>query len=256
MLVLDEAMERGQARQKLRLDGQGELFGVLESDLTETALPEIDEWPEHQLLSFEKEVLGLYLTSHPLTRYRKDLTILTNADTETLADLENNVTVKLGGVLAEVKEITTKKGDRMAFLTLEDMKGRVELTLFPALFQTVRPYVRVDLPVLIEGVMDKSEERVKVKVSSLVPLDDAKADRRSTVHVTLPIPDLSKDQLVRLKEILETNRGKSTVMLHLAAGATDSEVIIALPPDLNVEPSEAMRKSVRGLCTGATVEVT
>ena len=254
MLVLEEALEQGQARQKERRGGQSALFDGLQSPPRHTQQPAIEEWPESQLLSFEKEVLGFYLTSHPLIRYQGDIRELTTTDTETLAGMANGTQVSIGGLVAEVKEISTKKGDQMAFLSLEDMKGKIEVIIFPDLFRTVRPYLKVDVPLLIRGVLDKGEERQKVKAFAVVPLDEAKKERISKVHFRLRTPGLSKEQLLRLREILEENKGGCEALLHLIV-PPQSEVIMALSPELTVEPSERMRQSVEGLFGEKTVEM-
>jgi DNA polymerase-3 subunit alpha len=254
MLVLEEALEQGQARQKERRGGQSALFDGLQSPTRQTQLPAIEEWPEIELLSFEKEVLGFYLTSHPLIRYQEDIRDLTTTDTETLADMANGAQVSIGGLVAEVKEISTKKGDQMAFLSLEDMKGKIEVIIFPDLFRTVRPYLKVDVPLLIRGVLDKGEERQKIKAFAVVPLDEAKKERISKVHFRLRTPGLSKEQLLRLREILEENKGGCEALLHLIV-PPQSEVIMALSPALTVEPSERMRQSVEGLFGEKTVEM-
>jgi len=254
MLVLEEALEQGQARQKERRGGQSALFDGLQSTPRQTQQPAIEEWPESQLLSFEKEVLGFYLTSHPLIRYQEDIREITTTDTETLADMANGTQVSIGGLVAEVKEISTKKGDQMAFLSLEDMKGKIEVIVFPDLFRTVRPYLKVDMPLLIRGVLDKGEERHKVRASAVVPLDEAKKERISKVHFRLRTPGLSKEQLLRLREILEENKGGCEALLHLMV-PPQSEVIMALSPALTVEPSERMRQLVEGLFGEKTVEM-
>ena len=199
-------------------------------------------------------MLGFYLTSHPLIRYQGDIRELTTTDTEALADMANGTQVSIGGLVAEVKEISTKKGDQMAFLSLEDMKGKIEVIIFPDLFRTVRPYLKVDVPLLIRGVLDKGEERQKVKAFAVVPLDEAKKERISKVHFRLRTPGLSKEQLLRLREILEENKGGCEALLHLIV-PPQSEVIMALSPELTVEPSERMRQSVEGLFGEKTVEM-
>jgi DNA polymerase-3 subunit alpha len=142
----------------------------------------------------------------------------------------------------------------MAFLSLEDMRGRVDVIVFPDLFRTARPYIKVDVPVLIRGILDKGEERPKVKASSLVPLDEAKKGTISKIHFRLRTPGLSKEQLLRLKEILQENRGGCEPLLHLIVPHR-SEVIMALSPELMVAPSEKMRRSVEGLFGKQTVEM-
>jgi DNA polymerase-3 subunit alpha len=254
MLFLEGAMERGQARQKELRRGQPALFDGLQPTYAQAELPDVEEWPESQLLSFEKEVLGFYLTSHPLIRYQEDIRGLATADTETLGELTNGTEISVGGLVAGVKEINTKKGDQMAFLTLEDMRGRVEVIVFPDLFRSVRPYLQADVPVLIRGVLDKGEERPKVKASSLVPLEEAKREKISKVHLLLRTPGLSREQLLRLREILEENKGECTTLLHLVVPHR-SEVIMALSPALTVTPSDKMRRSVEGLFGEKTVEM-
>ncbi|UCC66793.1 MAG: DNA polymerase III subunit alpha [Deltaproteobacteria bacterium] len=254
MLGLEEALERGQARQKERRRGQPALFDGLGTRHGQVQLPDLEEWSESQLLSFEKEVLGFYLTSHPLIRYERDIRELTTVDTETLAELDNGDQVNIGGLVAEVKEISTKKGEKMAFLSLEDMKGRVEVIIFPDLFRSARPYTKVDLPVLVRGVLDKGEERIKVKASALVPIDEAKKEKVSKVHLKLRTPGLSKEQLLKLKEILEGNKGACEALLHFIV-PHQSEVIIALSPELMVDPSEELTRSVERLFGAETVEM-
>jgi DNA polymerase-3 subunit alpha len=254
MLGLEEALERGQAKQKERRAGQPALFDGLTTPRRNGAMPAVEEWPEQQLLSFEKDVLGFYLTSHPLIRYQEDIRELTTVDTEGLEEVTNASQVSVGGLVAEVKEINTKKGDQMAFVTLEDMKGRVEVIVFPDLFRKVRPYLTVDMPVVVRGQLDKGEERHKVKASSIVPLDEAKKEKISKVHVRLRTPGISKEQLVRLKEILEENKGKCEALLHLIV-PHNSEVIMAVSPALTVEPSERMCRSVEGLFGEKTVDM-
>ena len=254
MLVLEQALEQGQARQKERRGGQPALFEGLTYSRSQNPLPDLEEWPESQLLSFEKEVLGFYLTSHPLIRYQEDIRKLTSADTETLGEMANGTQVSVGGLVAEVKEIQTKKGDQMAFLSLEDMRGRVEVIVFPDLYRSVRPYMRVDVPILIRGVLDNGEERLKIKASSIMPLDEAKREKIAKVHFRLRTPGLSKDQLLQLREILKENKGGCETLLHFIVPQR-SEVVMALSPELKVAPSDKMRRSVEGIFGEKTVEM-
>lgn len=253
MLVLDQAMEEGGRRQKERRGEQTALFsGLPTAKMRE--LPQIEEWPEGELLSMEKEVLGLYLTSHPLSRYRDALAELTTADTEMLAEMVSGSQVTVGGLVAEVKETNTKKGDYMAFLTLEDMRGRVEVIVFPDTYRTVRPLLKVDTPLLVRGILEKGEERHKVRAVSITPLEEGMKGKVSRVHFRLRTPGLSKEQLLQLRKILEANRGGCEAWLHLIV-PYHSEVIMALPPNLMVAPSEQLRRSVEDIFGDRCVEL-
>jgi len=190
-----------------------------------------------------------------LVRYEAEMQGLSAVDTETLARLENGLQLKIGGVVTEVKEINTRKGDRMSFLTLEDMRGSVEVVVFPALFHRVRPYMKVDMPVLVGGILDKTEDRLKIRASSLVPLDEATKNMVSIVHIRLRTEELSKEQLLSLRDILEKHRGSCEVLLHLMGQRNAPEIVMALPPDLMVNPSIEMIGMVEGLFGARTVEV-
>jgi hypothetical protein len=107
----------------------------------EDRYPEMDEFPESQMSVFEKETIGFYISRHPLSRFQEAIRRHTSEDTSTLMKRKNGGEVKICGVVSDLKEIMTKKGDRMGFLTLEDMKGLVEVILFPGI-QSFLPYLR------------------------------------------------------------------------------------------------------------------
>ncbi|MFQ6078173.1 MAG: DNA polymerase III subunit alpha, partial [Thermodesulfobacteriota bacterium] len=153
MATLNEAIEIAQLIQKERVDKQVSLFpgygGGEATGRGHHKLPDIEEWHENQLLSFEKETLGFYITSHPLARYEEDIKRFTKEDTVSVAQFESGREVKVCGVVSTFKEITTRKGERMAFVTLEDLKGFIEVILFPDVFLSSRPYLKGDEPVLV-----------------------------------------------------------------------------------------------------------
>jgi hypothetical protein len=119
MAVLDEAMEQGQKLSRDRLEGQTNMFGAFTQAAPteqEAALPPLPPWREADLLSYEKEALGFYITGHPLSRYKDEIRRLSSLDTVTVQAADDNMTVRLAGLATEIKEKVTKKGDRMAFV--------------------------------------------------------------------------------------------------------------------------------------------
>jgi len=255
-LVLDDAVEQGQLRQKEQTAPQVGLFSDVEMHRRNPVLPAIDEWPETQLLAFEKEVLGFYITGHPLSRYRDRLKNLVSDDTASLTTRENGAQVSLGGIITETKEIKTKKGDRMSFLSVEDRRGVVEVTVFPDLFRTTSPILRVDTPVLIRGALDKTDERLKIRASGVTSLENHEHNALSAVHVHLRASELSKERLVTLREILEHNSGDCEVLLHLTFPQVTSEVVITASPHLMVNPSDEMKRRVDRLFGPHTMKIT
>ena len=148
--------------------------------------PDIDEFPENQLIAFEKETIGFYISRHPLSRYQEEIKKHTDLDSSTLSKLQNGAEVKICGLVSGLKEIVTKKGDRMAFLTLEDMKGFVEVILFPEVFKAASPFLRGGDPLLVKGILDLSEEHVKIKGTEVHPLPEVPSSSMKPFHLKIP----------------------------------------------------------------------
>ena len=178
LATLDRAMEAGQRRQRDRLEGQasffelmGEAGGVAEQPAGEE--PPIPEWEDDQRLAYEKEVLGFYLTGHPLARFREEALRLKATPIADLAQRPAAARLTLLGQITALKEIPTKSGERMAFATLEDMTGSVELTVFPGPFKAAAPLLRSREPIVVRGRVDETEKGRVVLAEDIRPLGDA-----------------------------------------------------------------------------------
>ena len=134
--VIDRAMESGQKLQRTRESGQHDLFGALgQRTLVPAPLPDVPDWPESQKLAGEKEVMGLYLTGHPLRDYQAKLRDLGTVETTRLAELPSQQEVTTAGILVAVRTARSKRGELYATGTLEDLKGSVELLVFPEAYR-------------------------------------------------------------------------------------------------------------------------
>jgi DNA polymerase-3 subunit alpha len=213
LATLDAALERAQAGQRRKANGQVSLFelapaeaAVVDADL---AMPEVAEYPKSMLLGMEKELLGMYVSGHPLGQHEKALRERTSARTADLAERADGDRVTVGGLVVQRRRITTKSGDPMGFLTLEDMTGQVEVVVFP------RTYAK--LAKLLE-----SEEQV-VLVSGRVQLRDETpkliAEEMSALGATGPpkvylrIPGNDQRLLERLRATLQLCHGTAPVYL-------------------------------------------
>jgi len=246
MAALNEAIEMAQLRQREKVSKQVSLFfsfGGGEAAGEHHQLPDIEEWHENQLLSFEKETLGFYITSHPLARYEEDIKRFTSENTASLAQFETGREVKICGVVSAFKEITTRKGERMAFATLEDLKGVIEVILFPDIFLSSLSYLKGDDPILVKGILDIGEDSFKIKANEVIPFSKIKEKSISRVHIRLTTPGLTKELLERLKAILIGKRGRCRVFLHIVI-PNHSETVISLPEQINVSPSDEMAREI------------
>jgi DNA polymerase-3 subunit alpha len=250
MEVLEDAMEVGQKVQREKAAGQESLFGtdeiVSHRGNGYGKLPEIDEWPEKILLGFEKEALGFYITGHPLARHLATLKRFATCDTSGLGERADKEEVRIGGMVAALKELITKKGDRMAFVTLEDLSGSVEMVVFPEVYQASAELLKSDTPLLVSGTLDVGEETCKLMAREIVSLQDVNQRQTSRVHFRLTTPGLDEEQLRALREIMVRHRGECDPMLHLVI-PDRSETVFRLPATLKVSASDEIMEEAERL---------
>ena len=255
MAAVESALDYGQRVQRERNDPQMGLFDVAENQpsINAPALPEIGEWDEKQFLIFEKEALGFYLAGHPLTRYEDLLDKFTNADAISIKELSDGGVVRIGGLVQNSKMIKTKKGDLMAFVTIEDMHGAVEAIVFSRVFGQVRDLLVEDKPLLIQGQVQKDEQSVKILADTVIPIEAAEETWTASVHFNLEISRTDREVLTQLHDIFERHPGGCPAFLHLrSVDHTDS--VIALPEVLKLKAGGELSKEVNGFLGYHAVE--
>jgi DNA polymerase-3 subunit alpha len=248
--ALESAAELGQKIQKEKESAQVSLFGTAEivkgNGNGLHVLPDIPEWREKDLLAYEKESLGFYITGHPLARYAADVKRLTTADTATLRGNADKSEVRICGIVASLNEKITKKGDRMAFAVLEDQIGSVELMVFPDTYAKTSAFLKTDEPLLVTGIVDVSEENYKVKAMEIVPLSVAKEQNTQRVNFIVKTSALRREQLEALKMIISRHRGDCTAYLQIIIPDI-SRTTIKLPDSCSVKACEDMSLEVENL---------
>ncbi len=253
LAALEEILDRSQATQKMKGESQLSMWAAPPKE-QEERYPEMDEFPEKQMVAFEKELIGFYITRHPLAGYEKEIKRLTRDDTATLSKRQNGDEVKVCGLVSQLKEIVTKKGDRMGFLSLEDMKGFVEVILFPETFKSALPHLRGGDPVLVRGTLDLAEDRVKIKATEVHPLSEPSDTSANNFHLKIPLASLTPSQLEDLKELIVENRGGTKVHLHLVDGQ-QRETVIALSDQFSVDPSQQFQNHLKHLFQSSVISM-
>ncbi|HWU90095.1 MAG TPA: DNA polymerase III subunit alpha [Kofleriaceae bacterium] len=250
---LDAALERGAAEQRDRRSGQTSLFGLLAA--AEPMKPaagapragdvyqDVERWSPKQLLAFEKEALGFYVSGHPLDRYRGDLQRYATAATSDFTASKKGVgDHSIGGIVSQYREMITKKGDKMARFMLEDSEGTLEVIAFPKTFEKVRHVLVSDEPILCTGAV-KNEGNAespewKMLLESAAPLSELRQQKTSRVDIHLDADALTRDQIDELKTILaNAARGNCQAILRLRI-ARRSETVVPLPDAWAVSPTE------------------
>ncbi len=245
LAVLEDLLDRSQSAQRKKGEAQLSMLMPSVREMDES-YPEIDEFPENQLIAFEKETIGFYISRHPLSRYQEEIKKYTGEDTSTLSGLPNGAETKICGLVSGLKEIVTKKGDRMAFLNLEDMKGFVEVILFPEVYKAALPCLRGGDPIIVRGTIDQSEDHIKIKGMDVCSLSESSPPPRKIVHLRIALSSLTKSNLVDLREMIIANKGFYKVHLHLVDGER-RETVIALSDDYTVDPSQNVQHHIKHL---------
>ena len=255
MAALESALEYGQRVQKERTDPQMGLFdmGDNQPNINAPGLPEVGEWDGKLFLTYEKEALGFYLSGHPLSRYEEVLDKFTNANAISIKELKDGGVVRIGGLVRSTKNIKTKKGDLMAFVTIEDMHGAVEVVVFSRVFADVKDLLVEDRPVLIQGQVQKDEKSVKILAETAIPIDKAEETWAASVHFNLEISRTDREGLENLHAILKRHPGRCPAFIHLRSpDSTDS--IISLPDALKLKAGGALTREVNGFLGYHAVE--
>jgi len=248
MAVLDKAMEAAASTQRDRAHGQVSLLDVFSSSgaarRESPALPDLPEWDRLQLLATEKETLGFYITGHPLAEHRGLLAKYATSTTEDLPGLPDKSTVRVGAIVTAVKEISTKSGDRMAFVTLEDLAGTVEAVVFPDVYRSSMLHLAKDSAVLAKGQVDIGEDgTAKLLVSEIRPLALSGNGGTPLVEVALSGPSATPEALSRLDAILRAHPGNAAWRLRLQL--PDGKLVTIAPAaSRSVAPDEALRKAL------------
>ncbi|HEX5060509.1 MAG TPA: DNA polymerase III subunit alpha, partial [Kofleriaceae bacterium] len=253
LAALDAALERGAAEQRDRRSGQTSLFGMFAAAEPIKApngaapagetYPEIEVWSHKQLLAFEKEALGFYVSGHPLDRYRGDLTRYATATTSDFAmGARSAGEHSIGGIVSQYREMITKKGDKMARFMLEDAAGTLEVIAFPKTFEKVRHVLVSEDPILCSGQVKNEgtseSPEWKMILEGAAPLSQLREQKTTRVDIHLNADMLTHDQIDELKTILaNAQRGGCQAVVRLKISKR-SETVIALPDAWAVSPTE------------------
>ena len=257
--TLPKALERGQRNQADKAVGQTSLFSMFAAvtPATETDplrdFQEAEAWTDQQLLAFEKDMLGFYVTGHPLDRYSDELKRYATADTSAIeaGQFNNRDTITIGGVITGMRERPLKSGNgRMAFLVLEDQVGEIEVLCFSKAFAEYEDVIKSDQPILIRGRLmvegDESQKVYRVKTEEVQLLTAARQNRVKHVLVEFNATETEEQHLQQLEETLRRFPGQCRAYLRLQYPAL-GHATLTLPKEYNVSPSDDFLMTIERL---------
>jgi DNA polymerase-3 subunit alpha len=265
--VLDRAVEMGQQSQNDKRSGQLNMFGAATAGAASSTfsapLPDIEELPNAELLKFEKELLGFYITSHPLTEHQATLDRYTTTSTREAMNCSEGTEITIGGMISRIKKTITKNGRSagmaMAMITLEDLEGQIDGVLFAETFAEVNEKypgaVAAESIVFVKGKLDKRRETPSIIVSEVIPVE-ASIDRLTTgILLRLDRIRHQPQVVAQLKPILGQYRGRLPIFVQVAM-PDQHKVILKVNGDMAVKPSMNLIGDLEQLLGSGSVELT
>ncbi|MCP4005840.1 MAG: DNA polymerase III subunit alpha [bacterium] len=213
--ALSGAIERGQRTQRDRLLGQGNLFGDAEAGAV-PKLPEVTEWPAAQRLDGEKEMLGFYITGHPLADHGRVLDLFSRFPLDgSPTDPGARKDAWLGGILVGFKTQKTRKGDLMARAQLENMSGTLGAVFFPKTYEKFAPLLRAEARLFLKGNLASESERPELHVDEVIPLEEAWSRCTTRLELRIPGEGATPERLAKLRSLLDLVPGPVPVGVEL-----------------------------------------
>ena len=214
MSVLDQVVELGARKQKDIASGQMDLFSEFmdeDTSMDKITMPKVDEFPKIELLNMEKEITGFYITGHPLEEYKNKIHALSTI--ESLVKEKDGKYISIAGIIRKAKRVTTKKGDMMCFIELEDFFNVIEAIVFPKTFYDNINNLIPDMPVVIRGKLDKSDDEIKIIVDKVFSLEEYTPE----FFIMLIKEHESEAFFSKIKDTLQEHSGSCPVYMYFVS---------------------------------------
>src|SRR5580700_4796366 len=256
MAVIDSAMETGVRAQKDRASGQSGLFaGLMEEQApSDHPLPKVPDWTAHDKLSAEKEILGFYVSGHPLDQFMDKVNELATYRSGNLEGLAKGVEVALCGILTGVVRKRNKEQKLWASMQLEDLEGAVEAMVFTTQYERLEKSLIEDKAVLVRGlVLPEENAPPKISVQDIVPLEVARISLPSLITIRVPVNGSGDaDRAGALQRLFASKPGSTEVRLRLEK-SRDFSVILDI--SLKVRPDKEFCAEVKRICGSECMEI-
>lgn len=252
-------LERASEAMKDREVGQSSLFDLGPAEINQVKIPDVKAWSRTAMLAYEKEVLGFFLSDHPLKGFEGLMKIWTTSPVAGLATLElppvqpmqpsdrgrrrddPKRRVIVAGLLTDQREIITKKGTRMAFGRIEDLSGSCELVIFPDAYARVEAASKDERPVLVAGQLEVEEGTAKIMVDSIVPLDEM---MQKAKNIVIQLHKMDPQDFPKLRALLKDHPGPTGINYELRLEDLQRTVTMAPPPGEGLRLSNEFMESV------------
>jgi DNA polymerase-3 subunit alpha len=252
--VIDRAMDRAQRQQRERTSGQHGLFGGASAAAPppDDPLPDLEEWPEHEMLASEFATVGFYISGHPLSKYAAKLADLGAIDLAAVEGRRNGEEITVGGIVVAMRSMRSRKGDRWGVLTLQDMTGVLEVLAFPESFGRLEAVFKSNAPLVLKGRVNVEDAGTRLSVMDARRLEDIGQRPPNLMRVRLDMAAVDANIIDELKKLFAGKPGSCSIAFDLISS---EGAIATLQADQRVRPDEDLVQAVRKLCGEDAVEL-
>ena len=255
--ALDLALRAAQKVQEERERGQINLFemgGNGTSEVEKHELPEVEEWDQTEKLARERELLGFYISGHPLNPYLRDLKAFATPLTE-MESQQAGLQLRVGGLITQIRQLHDRRGQPYAFITLEDMRGKGDVAFFSEAYTAHQDLLEQDRVILVEGRVTERNGRLSLQADKAIPLDQAREQLTKAVNLALPYEQVGQELLTQLRRLCERFMGDCELLLHLKNGGEKDAVVRSR--SVRVKPCDELLREIDTLigprCTWLTM---
>ena len=256
--VLEDALEHGARIQREKADAQLDLFADsgmgVSLPVSLPKMPVMDEWEDNVLLELEKEALGFYITGHPMDKFRDIVKKYASVTTTTLQDVANERMVRIAGALKVLKVHKTKKGDMMAFCTIEDQAGMVEVVVFPNLYAKTHTLLGQEQIVVLEAEVQKTENAVKLLGERIVPIEMAETEWTSGIVMAVDAETHGLEVFEQLKPVIERYPGDCVSCFRVKVDGEHPPVLVKLSDEYMTDANPDFFGEVEAILGHGTIE--
>lgn len=255
--LVDRMIEYAHEMQKIKSSKQNLLFGrkQIEPPSVPAEIQQMQEWDESLFLSYEKDALGFYITSHPLAQYGSRLKRLVSHSINQLDEEKDfDREIRVAGIISSLKAIKTRKEERMATFVLEDLSGRIEIVAFPDSYRKYFEFLRQDALVWVKGRFLGEGESRRIHLIQIMPLQEAFQKQAKRIVLRIFLPGIEESVFEDLRRMLDKNRGECPVLFELETPHSYRMVVQSVDIQ-GVNPSEELTKSIESLLGEGSVLV-
>jgi len=229
--VLDDVLHYGQQIRDEKNRGQESLFGANGSEFpppARLALPQVEPWSESEAQMLEKEALGFFLTTHPLEAYRLEVASFSDLSFSEMDQAADSQAIRLVGYVSDIRKLTDKKGRPMAFVTLVDFNGSLEVIFFADALERLNSIVRKDAALAVEGrCSTREDEPVKVIAEEAYPLETARSRLTQAIEIIINREKCRPDLAEKIERLCMQHPGSIPLYIRLAGGGNGERRYIA-----------------------------